>query len=284
MPQCKIIALLFLFLSLPFSLQAREPEPAEAVLKKGATPEEIGQAIADEADWRDLGYGDFTADMEMVLKNAEGEESVRKVTNRTFERQDTSVGDMSMITFHEPRDVAGTALLTHANIIESDDQWIFLPALKRVKRIASNNKSGSFVGSEFAYEDLASQELMKYSYKYLRNEKCDVADAETQKRECFLLERFPRYENSGYTKQVVWVDTTDFLVRKVDYYDRKESLLKTLNFIDYKQYLDKYWRANLMKMHNHQTGKSTDLNWKEYRFRSGLQEGDFAKDKLSQAR
>lgn len=76
---------------------------------------------------------------------------------------------------------------------------------------------------------------------------------------CDVVERRPLYKDSGYTRQIGWVDQTDYQVRKLEYYDRKGSLLKTQLFEDYKLYDDKYWRAHVWRMENHQTGKSTDL-------------------------
>ena len=158
-----------------------------------------------------------------------------------------------------------------------DDQWLYLPALKRVKRIASANKSGPFVGSEFAYEDLASQEVDKYTYKWLRDEPLDG-------RDCFVIEAYPVYENSGYTKQVVWLDKEIYRAIRIDYYDRKNAELKTLVASDWNQYLDKYWRPGLMDMVNHQTGKSTSLVWSNYQFKTGLSERDFDRNTLKRAR
>ena len=82
---------------------------------------------------------------------------------RTLEVPDESVGDKSLIIFDSPRDIKGTALLSYAKILDPDDQWLYLPALKRVKRISSVNKSGPFVGSEFAFEDFTALELNKYA-------------------------------------------------------------------------------------------------------------------------
>jgi hypothetical protein len=161
--------------------------------------------------------------------------------------------------------------------VGADDQWLYLPALKRVKRIASRNKSGPFMGSEFAYEDLSSFEVEKYSYRYLKNEACEGG-------ECFVVEQFPVDKNSGYTRRIVWLDTEEYRAYKVEFYDRKNSLLKTLTFSGYQQYLDKYWRADLQQMVNHQNGKSTDLEWNNYQFRVGLKESDFNKNSLKRAR
>lgn len=239
------------------------------------SPEEKGLLIYVEADKRDTGFGDFTADLLMILRNRHGQESTRRIRTRTLEGKEE--GDKSLSIFDTPPDVKGTAMLTHTHKKGNDDQWLYLPALKRVKRISSANKSGSFMGSEFAYEDLASQEVEKYTYKWLRDE-----DYEGQA--CFVIERYPVDKNSGYTRQMVWMDQSEYRVLKIDYFDRKKSLLKTLTLTGYQQYLEQYWRAEEMYMVNHQTGKSTRLIWKNYQFRTGLTERDFDKNSLKRAR
>ncbi|KPK57901.1 MAG: hypothetical protein AMS21_11025, partial [Gemmatimonas sp. SG8_38_2] len=119
------------------------------------TPEDTGRDIAVEADRRARGYHDFTARLTMVLRNRDGKEKTRELRVMGLETAD---GDRTLVVFDFPRDLQGTALLTISRIGESDDQWLYLPALKRVKRIAASNQSGSFMGSEFAYEDIGSQE------------------------------------------------------------------------------------------------------------------------------
>jgi hypothetical protein len=250
------------FTLLPLSLQA-------------VTPEEKGLAIAVEADRRDTGFQDFTSELTMLLKNRQGDESLRYMRVRTLEVPED--GDKSLTIFDRPADVKGTALLTFSHKTGPDDQWLYLPALKRVKRIASRNKSGPFVGSEFAYEDIASQEVEKYSYRYLRDETYEGHD-------CFVIERDPVDKYSGYTRQVVWIDKAEYRPLKIDFYDRKNDSLKTLTFDDYKQYLDQYWRAGKMFMINHQTGKSTLLSWTNYQFGKGLNEGDFNRNSLKRAK
>ena len=250
---------------------------AEEVLSSGATPEEKGLAIVVEADERDLGFGDMEVGVKMVLTNAHGQNSTREMQNKTFEIPDMSTGDKTLITFDRPRDIKGTAFLTFSKILDPDDQWLYLPSLKRVKRISSKNKSGPFVGSEFAYEDISSQEVGKYDHKYLRNEACGEL-------ECFVIERTPLYEHSGYVKQIMWVDTEEFRPIKIDFYDRKNDFLKTLEYLDYQQYLDKYWRAGKFLMTNHQNGKYTELLWNDYKFRTGQEESDFTQANLKRAK
>ena len=239
------------------------------------TAEEKGLAIAVEADKRDEGFGDSTANMTMELRNKQGDSSTRYIRIKTLEV--IGDGDKSMSIFDEPADVKGTAFLTFSHAIKPDEQWLYLPALKRVKRINSKNKSGPFMGSEFAYEDIASQEVEKYTYKYLRDETLNGID-------CFVIERYPAYEHSGYTRQVGWINKAEYRPEKIVFYDRKNSLLKTLTYDGYQQYLDKFWRADQMNMENHQTGKSTTLTWSNYQFNTGLEDRDFNKNSLKRAK
>ncbi len=257
-----MIVLIYFTLLATFPLAAGEP-----------TPEERGLAIAQEADRRASGFGDNTADLRMILKNKHGQTSERDLRIRTLEVDEEQT--RSLCIFDTPRDVKGTILLTHTHSEADDDQWLFLPALKRIRRIAAKNKSGSFMGSEYAYEDIATQELEKFTYKWLRDESYDGND-------CSVIERYPIDKvNSGYTREVAWIDKSQYRTWKVDYYDRKDKLLKTLTFNDYKQYIDRFWRAHTMDMINHQTGKSTQLIWSNFEFNTGQNKRDFEKQNLT---
>ena len=239
--------------------------------------EDKGFEIAARSDRSDRGFADSVVELEMILRNAHGQEATRKLVLKTLEIEDESVGDKSLIVFETPADIYGTALLSYAKILDPDDQWLYLPALKRVKRISSVNKSGPFVGSEFAFEDFTALELNKYDYTYLRIEACGEMT-------CDVIERRPRYEHSGYTRQIAWVDQDVYQIRKVEFYNRRGDLLKTLALEDYRVYEGKYWRAHKLAMVNHQTGKSTDLLYSDYQFNVGLREGDFVKGTLTRIR
>jgi len=239
------------------------------------TPEEKGLAIATEADNRDSGFGDFTSEIKMILKNKQGQESVREMRSKTLEV--SGDGDKGLTIFDKPNDVQGTALLSFTHKEGADDQWLYLPALKRVKRISSDNKSGPFMGSEFAYEDITSQEVEKYTYKFIRDDKLEGKDV-------FVFERYPVDPKSGYTRQVVWMGKTDYKDRKIEFFDRKNTALKTLVLNDYHQYKDKYWRPHDMYMENHQTGKSSRLLQSNFNFNVGLSDSDFNKNALQRVR
>jgi outer membrane lipoprotein-sorting protein len=267
----KIISLLLLS-TLPCFSPALRAGAAEAV---SADPVERGTAIAREAERRDSGFGDSEETLTMVLRDNKGRERSRTLRLRTLEQADD--GDWSLTIFDEPADVKGTALLTYSHGLEADDQWIYLPALKRVKRISSKNKSGPFMGSELAFEDLSSFELEKYRYRYLRDEPCEAL-------QCFVSEWVPAYEHSGYSRMEVWHDTREYRLQRIDYYDRKGQHLKTLSLKEYQMFDERFWRALHWEMRNHKTGKVTLLDFTSIEFGQGFTERDFDQNSLKRAR
>ncbi|QJR81948.1 outer membrane lipoprotein-sorting protein [Alteromonas pelagimontana] len=237
--------------------------------------EKEGLRIAKERKARDRGWENTVAEMTMILRNAQGQEAERKMRVKTLEVQDD--GDKALTVFDSPRDVSGTAFLSFSHAQEPDEQWIYLPALKRVKRIASRNKSGPFMGSEFAFEDMTSFEVGKFTYDYLRE---DVYQGD----KVYVIEQTPQDEFSGYSKQIVWIDQSEYRVRKVEFFDRKGDALKTLEFKDYKLYEDKFWRPLRSFMYNQQTQKSTELVTHTLSFGEDLEESDFDNNSLRRAR
>jgi len=234
-----------------------------------------GLTIAKERVARDEGWKDSESKTTMVLRNAQGEENKREI--RSISLEVANDGDKGLTIFDEPKDVRGTAFLNHSHTGKPDDQWLYLPSVKRVKRIASRNKSGPFMASEFAYEDLSSFELTKFKFTWLRD---DTLDGEA----VFVVEQVPVDEFSGYSKSVVWLDQAEYRARKIEFYDRKNALLKTLVMSDYKQYLNKYWRPLKLQMTNHQTGKSTDLLVRDIEFGKGRTDADFDTNALQRSR
>jgi len=235
------------------------------------TPEAKGLEIAKAAEKADEGFKSSTVNIKMTLKNKNGQTSERLLTTKTFEL--TEDGDKSLIVFNSPRDVKGTATLTFTHKKGSDDQWLFLPSIKRVKRISSNNKSGPFVGSEFAYEDLSSQEVEKYAYKLVE-----------EKGNLLVVEQDPVDPKSGYTRRLVTYNKdSGYRIEKVEFYDRKNALLKTLIYTNYNVYKGKFWRAGTFNMVNHQTNKETKLEFSDYNFEINLTEDDFSQVALKRA-
>ncbi|MGI9284265.1 MAG: outer membrane lipoprotein-sorting protein [Pseudomonadales bacterium] len=239
------------------------------------TAQEKGFAIAQEQDRRDDGWGDSTVNMKMILRRSNGQATERRLRLKLLEVPGD--GDKGLTIFDEPKDVQGTTFLNYSHAVEPDDQWIYLPALRRTKRISSKKKTGRFMGSEFTYEDMSSFQLEKYDYKYLRDDKYEG-------QAIFVVESYPKDEFSGYSKQISFIDQQEYRPLKVEFYDRRGELLKTMEMKNYQQYLDKYWRAERALMQNRQTGKSTEMVWEGYQFKVGLSEADFNKSVLDRVR
>ena len=233
-----------------------------------------GLAIAREADRRDAGWRSSVVDVRMTLTNAHGQTSERRLRSAMLEVPGD--GDRTLVVFDEPADVKGSAVLTYSHGSGPDDQWLYLPAVKRVKRIASSNKAGPFMGSEFAFEDLASQEVEKYGYRFVGEDTLAGLPA-------FVVERDPVDARSGYTRQRVWYDQQHYRPLKIDYYDRKDALLKTLTYERYQAY-GPFWRARAQLMVNHQAGKRTRVEFGEFRLDAGKTPAEFEVARLSGVR
>ena len=239
------------------------------------SPEEAGLKIATESRERQKGFGNFTASLTMTLRNKQGRENERELHIKVIEVEGD--GDRTLFVFNRPHDVSGTAFLIHAHKDEPDQQWLYLPALKRVKGISSSKQSGSFMGSEFSYEDMGAVEVEKFTHRYLHEEPCGDL-------ECYVLERIPKSRDSGYSRQLVWLDREELRTMQIHYFDRREEHLKTMVVEDYEVYLDHFWRGRTITMNNLLTGKSTVLLWSNYEFGTDLDTKDFTRTALKRVR
>lgn len=249
--------------------------PAAAQDAPAAEAARRGRELAEEADRRDRGYGDFQARMEMILRSADGDEARRDLRVSVLEVD--GGGERSMLVFDSPRDIRGTALLTFSRPGRENQQWLYLPALRRTKRISATGRSSPFMGSEFTYEDLVRAPVEDYDYRYLGEEDLEGVRV-------WLVERVPRYDGSGYSSERLWIDTAEYRVLRIDYRDSRARELKTVTVHGYREYVDGVWKPREMRMRNLRTGASTVLQWTEYRFRTGLSERDFDPNLLGRRR
>lgn len=233
---------------------------------------EKGERIARQSAENGRGYVDSQVSGEMVLSSADGRTSQRKFYLKMLEGSGKS--NSSLLVFQWPGDIQNTGLLTQSSSSGSDNQWLYLPSISRVKRISSTGRSGAFVGSEFAYEDMVDQDVGKFTYQWLETGACPGGGS------CEIIDRFPKF-NSGYSKQRIWIDTDKNRLMKVEYYDRGGSLLKTLTISGYRLYEGKFWRADQFQMSNHLTGKKTSLTWKNFRFNTGITPNDVSVNALN---
>ena len=202
------------------------------------TGQSSGEDIAREAERLNQGYVGERSAFSLLLINAQGDRTERRFTLEL--REDLAQGDQSRIDFDWPDSVRGTILLTHAHTAGDDDQWLYLPATKRVRRISAGQKNGSFMGSEFTYEDLSPPVASKYTHA--RN-----ADETLEGRPCYKLERRSRTEGSGYSRQLLWLDKERLVPAMMEFYDRKNELLKVAYYRDYRPF-GRYQRAALARM------------------------------------
>ncbi len=242
----------------------------------GMTPEQLGRAIFEEADARNSGYVDLEVELQMILRSPRGDATERSLRISQFEVPGD--GDKMLVVFDTPADIRGTALLSHAHATKADDQWLFLPAIKRVKKVSSHDKSGSFVGSEFSYQDLSPLQLEKYRYRFIREDNIDGMA-------CFVVERISTETNYQYAKEHFWIDREAFRVVRVDYFDHTDAQVKQLQALDFRLYDERFWRAGRMVMTNLRNRKSTELVWQDFAFNVGLDgTRDFSVNSLRRAR
>jgi len=218
------------------------------------------------------GFQDSKSNMKMTLINAAGQKKIRTMKMKVLEGKDE---DKSLMEFLSPADVKGTKFLSYEHVTKDDDQWLYLPALKRVKRIASRNKSGAFMGSEFSYEDLSAFNVKKYVYSG------EAKEGTLDGVAVYVVTSTPVSKYSGYTKLISFIDKATFLVKKIEYYDRKHELLKVATFEDYKKFGTVY-RMGKIIMKNVQNDKTTILVWSHETIKNGLKEKDFHKRYLKQ--
>ncbi len=221
------------------------------------------------------GYSDYQVSQTMTLFNANGESTVFKMRSKSLAVDDD--GDKSLSLFDYPRDKKGIVILTHTRRFGDDDSMLYLPALKRVKRIVASNKSGPYMGSDFAYEDLGSKEIEKADYFYLGEEQIDGHPT-------YKMKRIPKSPNSGYSKMLVWTDTENLRILRADYYDRKGALLKTLTYSDFNLHEERFWRAHKSVMANHQTNTKTEIIIDDIQFNNGFYAQEFERNALKRAR
>lgn len=206
--------------------------------------------IMQRVDDRDDG-DNGSSEMEMVLIDKSGHERVRKL--RSFNK-DKGEDKMRIMFFLEPADVKDTGFLTYDydDAKKDDDQWLYLPALRKTKRIASSDKSGSFMGSDFNYADMTRKDLDAYDFKILKEE--EVRGVRT-----WVIEATPKtreeIEETGYTKSVVFVRQDNYVVARAVHWEKEGGRLKYLDALKVEQ-IDGIWTITENTMTTRQ-GKET---------------------------
>jgi outer membrane lipoprotein-sorting protein len=202
----------------------------------------------------------------MTLTSGRGSLRVREVSYYFKDYGDT---EKILMFFNSPRDVAGTGYLSFSYDDDQDDDiWLYLPAMKRVRRITGSGKNDSFMGTDFTYEDMGSRSLGKDEFS-LRGEEALEGDP------CWVVEARPKDGRDPYGRRLIWVRQDSYVLKAVDYYDRQDRLLKTLRVSGISQ-IDGIWTAQKMEMTNVQDRHSTVIEMSEIRYNVPLDDSLFA--------
>lgn len=236
-------------------LEDKVPLPAAPAFSKD-DPVAHGLEIAQHADAVDVGWRDEVMQGTMTLYDADGD-SVRRTFSRMVHER-AKEGDKLIIKFLSPAEIKGVSALTHENVGGSDDNWLYLPANKRVRRISGANNTASFQGTEFTYEDLANLDPREFEWR-LYEETTIQREGDSSPTPVFKLEAKPTYDDTGYARLVVYYHVENFRQERVEYYDLSGKHLKTRDSTDWRHVHDRFWRPYLIDMTNHQTAKRTTL-------------------------
>jgi len=211
---------------------------------------------------------DESTEMEMTLASKSGSQRMRRLSIKTLRIKEGL--EKILIRFQAPADIRGTSLLTWEQRGRSDDQWLYLPALHKTKRIAGADKNKSFVGSDLSYEDLRPEKLDDHHYT-------KVGENENS----YLIEAMPRpTANSGYGKRRITLRKDNFFAIAVDYFDKKGELLKSLHAFQLITVDRKRVRANRIEVKNVRTGHGTILKVISRLLNTGLTDRHFTRRDL----
>ncbi len=178
--------------------------------------------IVDNAYNRPVG-DDMTSNLTMTLINKNGDQRIRKI--KQFSRDFGKV-EKSIMFFISPADVKNTSFMnwSYDQAGKDDDQWIYLPAIKKVKRISSDSKSDYFMGSDWTYDDLGDRKVEDDTHTLLREENVNGVA-------CYVIESIPKEEEYMYSKTVTWIRKDNFIGVKKEFYDEDGELLKILKIM-----------------------------------------------------
>ncbi len=215
---------------------------------------------------------DEQVELQMQLINKQGQKRERRVS--WVLKHDAQRNQKGLIRFTAPPDVRGTSLLSIENSDREDDQWLFLPALKKSRRISAASKSDSFVGSDFAYEDLGAEEIDQHDYRLLREDTLDGTAV-------YVVEATPnndqRRKESGYSRREIFVRKDNAAIARIDFYDRQKELMKVLRARDIRQVAStKTWRAQTIEMANQKTGHTTVIIYGQFIVNKGISDDVFS--------
>ncbi len=211
---------------------------------------------------------DMKARVLMQLINKDGKERIREMTMLRLNADE--VGEQKFfLYFHKPGDVRDMTFMVWKHPRRDDERWLFIPAVKMVRRIAANDKRSSFVGSDFSYEDISGREVEDDTHSLEREEPVEG-------RTAFVVRSVPKDEKSSeFSYKLSWIDKESFVLWREEYYDRRDELYKAFTADEVKQVQD-HWTSIKRTMKNTQNGHRTEVTFLAVDYDVGLEDSLFS--------
>lgn len=237
---------------------------------QNANAQMSGQQIMEKVYYNPTG-DDTQGELTMTLINNRGEQRVRNLFQ--FIKNDDKV-EKKIMFFLSPADVRNTSFMNWSYTDgRADDQWIYLPALRRVRRISSDSKGDYFMGSDFTYDDLGDRHPNLDTHKILREETIDG-------KACYVVESVPKDANYMYSKTITWVMKDNFLGLKREFYDDRGRLLKTLSLKNYER-ISGFWTILEVEMQNVQRNHRTNMKFTNVKKNQGIPDSKFSERSMT---
>lgn len=237
---------------------------------QNANAQMSGQQIMEKVYYNPTG-DDTQGELTMTLINNRGEQRVRNLSQ--FIKNDDKV-EKKVMFFLSPADVRNTSFMNWSYTDgRADDQWIYLPALRRVRRISSDSKGDYFMGSDFTYDDLGDRHPSQDTHKLLREETIDG-------KACYVVESTPKESGYMYSKTITWVMKDNFLGLKREFYDDRDRLLKVLTIKNYEK-ISGFWTILETEMHNVQRNHRTVMKFTNVKKNQGIPDSKFTERSMT---
>ena len=226
---------------------------------------------------RDRIQAETTSTRSRMVITARGGSTSERVIDQ-YSKDDASGNSRTVIVFQSPASVAGTRFLTIENPSRANDQWIFLPSAGRVRRIAAAEGSGSFIGTDFSYDDIASvnRKTDLDNHRLLREETLNS-------RECYVIESVPKDSSYQYSRMIIWIDRENFVNYRAELYDRRGNQVKLLEILELRDFQGRLTPVQT-RMTTLASGTSTTLISEIVRYDDNIPEIVFTQEFLETGR
>jgi len=232
-------------------------------------PQPTGLWVAQKIDEREKG-DDARIEMDMTLIDKRGRERHRKLI---IIRKDFEGEDKLLLRFAYPKDIKGTSFLVWEHKGRDNERFLYLPALGRIRRIATREKNENFAGTDFSYEDISGRRLEDYAYQLIQEKII------SEGKNCYLLASYPKEKDSRYPKILSYVRMDNFVVIKAEYHNRKGEIEKTYKVLNLKK-IDGIWTVLDHSMENHRTSHKTFITVKGVQYNGRIPDRRFEKRAL----